>query len=395
MSETAHAEEELLRRGLHELAEADCSAEASSQPALLMARGRRTLRRRRMATLTASLALLGVVGAGGVYGGVFDTGRGEGGDLAAEKNDDLRVAAILKGLLPAGKVRGEQEQQPSSHPYLGGSLVFDDGKGVAAVSITLDRLDSPFWSVASVAGCMGGSGGVGSWGPRGTCTERTLADGSSLLLTQAYEAPYRDQDPKEWSARLITPDGSMLTVREWNAPSQKGAVPSRETPPLTQQQLTDVVTAKQWNDTLDFLPRRGGLKVTPGAPNNDEVRATFADLAPTGLGVMRTAGFRNPTSYTEIDVKDGHGRALIEVNIDRFGHNDSGEMQFSAQDGPDPWGAKGMVRRCVTAVRPDGLRVKITAYNGSGDLAKPTRATPPLTLKQLRAIAADDAWDKL
>ncbi|MCQ9183401.1 hypothetical protein KMT30_31025, partial [Streptomyces sp. IBSBF 2953] len=68
MSDTAHAEEELLRRGLHELAEADCSAEASSQPALLMARGRRTLRRRRMATLTASLALLGVVGAGGVYG---------------------------------------------------------------------------------------------------------------------------------------------------------------------------------------------------------------------------------------------------------------------------------------------------------------------------------------
>ncbi|MEH0472370.1 hypothetical protein QA943_26670 [Streptomyces sp. B21-097] len=395
MSDIAHAEEELLRRGLHELAEADCSAEASSQPALLMARGRRTLRRRRMATLTASLALLGVVGAGGVYGGVFDTGRGDAGDLAAETSGGTRVAAILKGLLPAEKVSGEREQPPSSHPYLGGSLVFDDGKGAAAISITLDRLDSPFWELASVAGCSGGSDGVGSWGPRGTCTEETLADGSSLLLTQSYEAPYRDQDPKQWSARLITPDGSMLTVSEWNAPRQKGAAPSRDNPPLTQRQLTDVVTAKQWQDTLDSLPRRGGGQTGPGAPNGDEVREAFEDLAPEGLGVLRSADDRAPTSYTKIDVDDGHGKALIEVSIDRFGHNDSGEMHYSAQDGPDPWGAKGIVRRFVTAVRPDGFRVSVTAYNSNGRLTEPTRAVPPLTVKQLKAIAASGVWEKL
>ncbi|MFI5818429.1 hypothetical protein ACIA8I_04605 [Streptomyces rishiriensis] len=390
MSDTAHAEEELLRRGLHELAETDCAADASLRPDLLMARGRRTLRRRRMATLTASLALLGVVGAGGVYGGVFDAGRGEGDDIAAETSGKTRVVAILKGLLPAEKVSGEREQPPSSHPYRGGSLVFDDGKGAAAISITLDRLDSPFWELSSVAGCTGGS-----WGPRGTCTEKTLADGSSLLLTQAYEAPYRDQDPKEWSARLITPDGSMLTVREWNAPRPKGAAASRETPPLTQRQLTDVVTAKQWQDTLDSLPRRGGGQTAPGAPNGDEVREAFEGLAPEGLRVTRSIDDRAPTSYTKIDVDDGHGKALIEVSIDRFGHNDSGRMHYSAQDGPYLWGEKGIMRRFVTAVRPDGLRVTVTAYNSNGRLTAPTRATPPLTLKQLRAIAGGDVWDKL
>ncbi|WP_159106763.1 hypothetical protein [Streptomyces rishiriensis] len=53
------------------------------------------------------------------------------------------------------------------------------------------------------------------------------------------------------------------------------------------------------------------------------------------------------------------------------------------------------MRRFVTAVRPDGLRVTVTAYNSNGRLTAPTRATPPLTLKQLRAIAGGDVWDKL
>lgn len=393
MSDTAHAEEELLRRGLHELAETDCAADATSRPDLLMATGRRTLRRRRMATLTASLALLGVVGAGGVYGGVFGQGKGGGDGTAAEKNDTARPVSVLKGLLPEGRVSQEREQRHSNSfmPYLSGALVFDDGKGAAAVSITLDRQDHGLWNVASLVACTIGKDGVGRMGGD-TCTEKRLADGSDLTLAQG---PRGMEGVKEWWARLVKPDGSMLTVREWNAPAERGKAPTRATPPLTQRQLTDVLTAKQWQDTLDSFPRRGGAQADPDAPNGDEVRKVFEGLAPEGLGVFRSTDDRAPTSYTKIDVTDGHGRALVEVGIDRFGHNDSGRMRYSAQDGPDPWGARGIMRRFVTAVRPDGLRVTVTAYNSNGRLTEPTRATPPLTLKQLRAIAADDVWDKL
>ncbi|MGQ4405785.1 hypothetical protein ACN6K4_000048 [Streptomyces hayashii] len=78
----------------------------------------------------------------------------------------------------------------------------------------MDRLDSPFWELASVAGCSGGSDGVGSWGPRGTCTEETLADGSSLLLTQSS------------NGRL--------------------AEPTRAVPPLTVKQLTAIAASGVW-----------------------------------------------------------------------------------------------------------------------------------------------------
>ncbi|MFH9547171.1 hypothetical protein [Streptomyces sp. NPDC017435] len=397
MSETAHAEEELLRRGLHELAEADCSAEASSQPALLMARGRRTLRRRRMATLTASLALLGVVGAGGVYGGVFDTGKGEGGGLAAEKGDTARPTAILRGLLPEGKVSEEQNQKRGSSyaPYLGGSLVFDDGKGAGVISIALDRLDSPFWQTVSLAGCTGGKPGVGTWGPRGTCTQKTLADGSSLLLTQAYEAPYRDQDPKEWSARLITSDGSMLTVREWNAPRQKGAAPSRETPPLTQQQLTDVVTSKVWQDALASLPQHGNGVADPDAPSGKEIWGVLEPLLPATVKHRQFwGGGTSPTDFLRLDVDDGKGWGALEIIVDHRGKNDSDRVRLTKLDGPDPWSDKGRLRSSVTAVRPGGFRVIATCYNATPAWGVPSRSVPPLTIEQLQAIAADDAWDE-
>lgn len=396
MSETAHAEEELLRRGLHELAEADCSADALSQSAVLVARGRRTLRRRRTAMVTASLALIGVVGAGGVYAGVFDTGRGEGGDLAAEKSETARPASILKGLLPKGKVTEERNQKHSSSfwPYLGGSLVFNDGKGAAAISIVLDRLDSPS-NPASRAGCSVGGGGVGSMGPRGTCTEKKLADGSDLLLTQAYEQPYRDQDPKVWSARLITPDGSMLTVMEWNAPRQKGGAPVRETPPLTQQQLTDVVTAKEWQDTLDSFPRRGAAEPDPDAPSADDMQDMVTPLLPAGLKHHQfLVGGTSPTNFLSLKVDDGRGWGLVEITFDHRGKNDSDQVRLTKLDGLDPWSHAGTLRRSVTAVRPGGLRVIATCYNAGPGSDAPTRSVPPLTVEQLKAVVADDVWEE-
>ena len=393
MSERVHAEEELLRRSLHELAVADVSAEGPPRPTVLVARGRSVLRRRRMAAVTASVALVGIVGAGGLYAGVFASGKGDGGDAAAEKTDTWQVVPILEGLLPQGKTRNGQEQRHSSSfwPYLGGSVVYDDGKGAAAVSITLDRLDSPGWSIASMASCSVGADGVGHLGPD-ICTERTLADGSKLTLVQPSDGA---QGVREWSVQLIKPDDSMLTVREWNAPAEKGAEPTRDTPPLTQSQLTDVVTSKKWEATLDSLPRRGGGEQEPDAPSGGEIRAMVAQLAPPGLDVTVSAHGLSPTSFAEVHVDDGKGAAVIEVNIDHRGRNESDRMRFEEQDGVNPWSDQGTLRRSVAAVRAGGVLVVITAYDADHAFGKTTRATPPLTVEQLKTMAADDAWDTL
>ncbi|MEV1066767.1 hypothetical protein [Streptomyces sp. NPDC050263] len=348
-----------------------------------------------MAAITASVALVGVLGAGGVYGGVFASGKGDGDNLAAHSGSTRQAVSILKDLLPEGKVSKEREIRPSDsfRAYLGGSLVFDDGKGSAAVSVTLDRLDATWWNMASRAACWVGVAGVGSSGPRGTCTVQELADGSQLTLTESYVAPYRDQDPKMWEVELIKPDGSLLTVREWNAPGEQGAEPTRDEPPLTKKKLIEMVTSKKWQATLDSLPRRGA-EVEDGASRSDKIRATVAQVAPPGVKV--TVSPTGPAGIIEVGVDDGKGRALLEVNIGYGGkENKTGRMRFDEREGVDPWSDEGTLRRAVGAVRPNGFGVVIAVYNAEHVFGKPTRATLPLTMEQLKDMAADAAWDSI
>lgn len=355
-----------------------------------LTRGRRTLWRRRAAAVTASVVLLGVMGAGGVYTGVFDDG--ERANVAAP--DGRGALGILRKLLPEGKVSQERPGK-GSEPYSHGSLVYDDGKGAAAISVSLGRTDSPLASMASLASCAVGPDGTGRWGPNGTCTTKKFEDGSDLLLTQGHESPYRDKDTKSWSARLIKADGSVITVTEWNAPAQKGAKVTRANPPLTQKQLTDLVTAKDWRSQLDAFPRRGGGAHDADAPTSSEIVNTLTPLLPSGLTSFGGLRGTSPTDYASLGVNDGKGEARIEVNVDHRGTNNGDQVRLEERQGPYPWSDKGTLHRSVTAVRPGGFRVVVTAYNAGQPFGEATRATPPLTMKQLTAIATSQEWDKL
>jgi hypothetical protein len=399
VNDTAHSDEELLRRGLHELAESETSRGSPLAGGALVARGRRARWRRRAAAVTASVALFGVVGAGGVYGSMSD--GGEGGSIAAPPKPAERTTAILKKLLPKGTVSQEREDKPGRGfaTYAGSSLVFDDGKGAAAISISLGRMDSPMASMASLAGCSPVVNGVGRWGPYGTCTTEKLADGSTLILTKVYEAGSRDKDTKDtkkwnWSALLYKQDGSMLTVDEWNAPAKKGAKPTRAEPPLTQKQLTDLVKAKEWRTTLDSFPRRGGGVKYEGVPSGYEIKDTLIPLLPSSLKPAGLAGGTSPTDFLSLGVNDGKGEATVEVNVDHRGKNNSDRIRLEEQQGLYPWSDKGALRWSVTAVRPGGFQVVVSAYNAGHAFGEPTRAAPPLTMKQLKAIAISEEWDK-
>jgi hypothetical protein len=357
-----------------------------------LTRGRRALWRRRAAAVTASVVLLGVVGAGGAYMGALDDG--DAANVAA--SDARGTLGILKKLLPEGKVIQESQDKGSSKgPYSRASLVFDDGRGAAAISISLNRTDSPLASMASLAGCAVGPDGTGRMGPNGTCTTKKFEDGSDLLLVRGHEPPYRDKDTAVWSARLIKPDGSVINVMEWNAPAQKGAKITRANPPLTQRQLTDLVRATEWRSQLDAFPRRGGGVHDEDAPTGSEIVNTLTPLLPSGLTSFGGTRGTSPTDFASLGVNDGKGEARIEVNVDRRGTNNSDQVRLDEQQGSNPWGDKGTVRWSVIAVRPGGFRVVVTAYNAGQPFGEATRATPPLTMKQLRAIATSQEWDEL
>ncbi|MET9969259.1 hypothetical protein ABZZ80_25840, partial [Streptomyces sp. NPDC006356] len=386
-------EEELLRRGLRELTLLEAAPAGSPGPAALIARGRRALWRRRAATVTASVVLAGAVGTGGAYSVL--AGAEEDVYTAAEV-DAGRAVSILKELLPTGKVSEERgaRSDGADGAYLSGSLVFDDGGGPAAISMELSRTDSPGASIASLATCRQGADGVGRWGPDGTCTEKTLADGAELLLTQERKASPRGQDVKSWSARLIKPDGSMLTLTEWNAAAGSDAEPTREDPPLSQKQLNDVVTAKEWLTTLDSFPRRGGGVEDPDAPDSSALLGTLGPLLPSGLRTSGDTGGTSPTDFAGLRVNDGQGEGAVEVNVDHRGTNGSDHVRIDERQGPSPWSDKGATKWSVTAVRPGGFRVTVSAYNAGHAFGEPTRSLPPLMMNQLRAVATSETWDR-
>lgn len=56
-------------------------------------------------------------------------------------------------------------------------------------------------------------------------------------------------------------------------------------------------------------------------------------------------------------------------------------------------GGKGAIRWIVTASRPGGREVTVTAYNAPSPDADATRATPPVNVPILKKIALDPNWN--
>lgn len=208
-------------------------------------RGRRGLRRRRIAAVTGSVAALAVVGLGASYTtGAFGGGSGQGGaGVAAQpkvqeagpstksspgKGPQLSAQQVierLEGLLPEGKVSGQAGRGTADRFGPSAHLVFDDGKGKAAIGVSVGAVDPDGTQAEQQLECPDKT-----FAPYDSCRNETLADGSRLMVLRGYEYPDKRVDTKWWHAYLVTPDGYTVDVSEWNAPAEKGAAVSRAEP---------------------------------------------------------------------------------------------------------------------------------------------------------------------
>ncbi|MEV4614148.1 hypothetical protein AB0K43_16360 [Kitasatospora sp. NPDC049258] len=200
------------------------------------ARGR-TLRRRRRAGLVTAGAALGLL-----TGAVLGQAAGHGGATAAHPAaarplTGKEVLATLVALLPPGGTQvAEARGTASGTPQV--RLVLDDGHGPAQVL---------FWiTTGLVAERPGCPDPVQPAGDR--CTAATRADGSTVVI---YQAATRSDEPagaKTWSAKLYRPDGRVMMLQEWNRrPLERGEAVTRLDPPLTEAQLTALVTDPSWD----------------------------------------------------------------------------------------------------------------------------------------------------
>ncbi|MEV8530672.1 hypothetical protein [Streptomyces sp. NPDC051211] len=398
---------------------------ATDQRALVDAgeqHGRRLVARRRAAAITGTVLAMAVVGTVGAYsGGLF--GGGDGGadqmnvaapslpsasaSRPADRQKDpgagtgavtaQQMIADFKALLPGGTLTDTQARGTTdAAPMVSG--VYDDGKGKAAVSLSLSRV-SPGGIMARQMTECGDKELIGY----DSCTSEKLADGSQLLLYRGYEYPDRRVDTKVWRATLVTPQGYLVDASEWNAPAEKDAAVTRPTPPLTLAQMKALVSSDKWHTALNDLPAAQPEKSTPAPPAGPDAGAVLQSMLPKKGVTVVSKGGEGDYAYAVLD--DGKGKSLVQVNAQPGMGDVAGELFGSGDVTTLPDGTKvktekkagekggaGVVWWTVDTLRPDGLRVVVSGFN-TGNQNKPaTRATPLVTMEQMKEIALSPKW---
>ncbi|MFJ2743545.1 hypothetical protein ACIO3O_28275 [Streptomyces sp. NPDC087440] len=419
-----------------------------------LAKGRRTLRRRRAGAIAGSVAALALVGVGGAWaggliggsggrgevaapvpsvertsgegkaegGGRNETGKAEGsgkgdgngdgkGDGKGDGNGKADKATgtthpitrawmtdTFKRLMPRGELtqveaRGtESTQGIADSPMV--SAVFDEGKGKAAVMLGITRTDPKSQMARDMVTCP-----ARAYVRFDACRSEKLSDGSDFMLLQRYVR--NTGEAKEWRATLVTPDGLVVDVSEHNAPAEKDKPVSRIDPPLDPGRLKKLTTDGAWRTVTDALPaaKPAGDVGIPGEPSVEKMQRSLAALLPQGMTLSDKSG---QDGFASVVVNDGRGGSLVEVNAqvgmgDALGGQTPTEPDGTAVTvtrGDGDKGVPGIVQLTVDTIKPDGRRVVISAFNSDTQHSAPTRKQPALTAEQLKAIALSSTWWK-
>ncbi|MFJ5301629.1 hypothetical protein [Streptomyces sp. NPDC088350] len=375
-------------------------------------KGRRRLLRRRNAAVMGGAAGIALVGIGGALllpsgdparpqGSAATSTRASAAPTPTPVSGDALIRT-LEHLLANGRfgtfskavARGTDE---GPAPYV--HVVFDDGKGAAAVDVGLGRIRPGSDEARQVTTCPGKA-----LAHYDACGTSRLADGSVVMVLQGHEYPDRRVDTKWWSAELVTPQGQHVSVSEWNAAAEKDAPVSRPQPPLSPAQLRKLAASAAWREAVDAMPADSAA---PSAEPSDTavgapVAPTLRTLLPKGLTVSESSG--DDTGYGYLVVDDGKGRSFVQVNVqadmsdvegDLFGSGAevlSDGTKVATHQGPGEKGGAGVVMWTVDTIRTDGRRVVISAFNSGAQDTAATRKAPALSVKQLREIALSPTW---
>ncbi|MFD8145111.1 hypothetical protein [Streptomyces sp. NPDC059708] len=386
-------------------------------------RGRTLVVRRRAAVIGGSVLGLALVGGAGAYaGGLLGGTGGAGGvrtaDVAAPPAlsstpppkggvpgsgtgavSDEQMVAWLRQLLPGGQLTEAKGHGTGSGPggLTGASGVYDDGRGKAAIGVSLNRVDPKGASTAELLTCPDKN----KFDYDG-CTSETLSDGAKIMVYQGYEYPDRRVPTKSWRATLVTSQGYQVDVQEWNAAAEKGEPVSRPNPPLDPAQLKALALAPLWRPALEDLPA-----AHPETPRRDPYPGASAApvldglLAGYGIPVVAKGG-EGDSAYVVLD--EGKGKSMVTVEVQSAEqHGGMGSLFANAAVMPDGTkvvtrqtpgekGGKNVVWWNVDTLRTDGTRVIVSAFNSKNQESDATRRDPALTMAQLKEMATSEKW---
>lgn len=276
------------------------------------------------------------------------------------------------------------------------------------------------------------------------CAAPTGPDGQPVTGDGADSAA---DDGGVTSSRYVylTKSGVTVDIRAYNVVLDKNAKPTRAEPPLGTDPLVALGKAEAWRglavrlkeavEAADTSPAAtSAASPTASAPSSDPTKPgprerpenpakptaglptpssldytrlmpTFLKLLPKGLPVVE----QNPSGegeYAYVVVDDGKGRSLVQINVQRDMRDVTGDLYSDATTLPDGTllatsqqpgekGGAGVVQWTADTMRPDGMRVVVSAFNSGDQASAATRSEPALTIEQLTALATSPEWLKL
>ena len=370
-----------------------------------LARGRRLRLRRRAAVVggAASLALVGVGGALLLPGGGADAEKASVGSTpsratSAAPVSDQELIGTLEKLLGHGKYSQQSGSGTAAKFGPVAQLVWDDGHGGSLVAVSLRRVAPGSPQARAVTECPDPV-----YTKQDSCKTSRLTDGSLFTFFQGYVYADKSGSPKRWTADLVTPKGEHVSVSEYNSESEKGSPVTRTDPPLNAGQLKELASAPAWLTAIAAIPGEAPSPEPEETVSSRNVTAVLTGLLPKGVKVV-TPGQVEGTEFGYVVVDDGHGKSLVQVNVqsnmgdmastEAFSGAETlgdGTLVAERKSGGDK-GVTGQAMWTVDTLRTDGSRVVISAFNAGTQHEAPTRQTPALSMKQLRAIALDPTW---
>jgi len=378
-------------------------------------RGRRRLLLRRRAAVMGGVASLALIGVGGalLLPGTGSSAHQDGVSVGTGKHTATatpspspvsgdQLIRTLERLLPKGnfskaEARGTDEQPG---PYV--HLVYDDGKGAAAVGVSLARVEPGSDEARQATECP-----AKVFVHYDACSTTRLPDASVVMVLQGYEYPDRRVDTKWWSAELVSPTGQHVSVNEWNAAAEKDSPATRAEPPLSAAQLKKLAAASAWRDAIDSMPEDTDKPTARPTATGTTAAVPIAPMLKSLLPkrkftVSDDSGDDSGFGYLVVD--DGKGKSLVQVNVQGDMSDVAGDLfgsgaqtlpdgtKVAVHQEPSEKGGAGAVMWTVDTMRTDGRRVLISELNSGAPHDDATRATPALSIKQLRAIALSPKW---
>ncbi|MEU3051665.1 hypothetical protein [Streptomyces griseus] len=131
---------------------------------------------------------------------------------------------------------------------------------------------------------------------------------------------------------------------------------------------------------------------------------TFRALLPEGLTVSDETD--SGGEFASVVVDDGKGRSLVQINVQQDMRDVADDLYRDATTRPDGTliatsktpgekGGAGVVMWTADSMRPDGMRVVVSAFNSGEQSSPATRPEPALTMDRLIALVLSPEWPKL